>query len=64
VAEQLTIESFILRAQVRRSMRKLRTERRERGLCQCGSAPIPGRRRCERCKVADDHSNAMRAKHG
>ncbi len=64
MGEQLTIEYFIRRAETRQQMRKLRAKRRKEGLCQCGSSPLPGRRRCERCKIADDHSNAVRAKRG
>jgi hypothetical protein len=62
VREQLTLESFAFRFERRVAIRKLRADRRARGLCQCGDATMPGRRRCERCKVGDDFSNAMRAK--
>jgi hypothetical protein len=62
--EQVTIEDFMRRADYRVAVRNLRARRRELGLCQCGSAPLPGRRRCDRCKIADDVSNAMRSKRG
>jgi hypothetical protein len=60
--EQLELEPWLRRAKGRQTIRKIRAQRRELGLCQCGSVPLPGRRRCERCKVADDFSNAMRSK--
>lgn len=68
MGQQLTLDSFLKRAAargaVRLNMQKLRAQRRALGLCQCGDQPLPGRRRCARCKVADDHANAMRPKRG